>query len=414
MLNIYISNALPIGIKIIGGLFLLQAFVVHLGQEGLGLASQYQSIITMSYGIFNALIFNFAVKNQWPKHIGEMDFTAFLIWVIKFSVLLAVCIALLSSPLSFLIFSDKGYEIYMLYAAVQIPFVAVYIALSAKMCADKKQITYNVVVAASTLVSMFAIWYCTKYLKIAEVFIALAFFYAPAFIIQTYVARAEFKKIPARWFKKNTSYDYIPVLKISFVAVVSAFLAVAIQMIARKIILVDADWGTVGDWQIVTKISESYLLLASIPLFTFFLPKYAALTSTSEKKALLLKIATVSIVIVGATGSLIFMTWHIIAELIVGAKFNNLRHVFGIQVLGDIFKILSWVFITAALGENRLRLVLIVETSFALLYCGLIYFLFPRFGLVSVIASSGAAYMLAAAILFFKIKEKNERQQTNT
>jgi O-antigen/teichoic acid export membrane protein len=406
ILKIYLSNALPIGIKIIGGLFLLQAFVAYLGGEGLGLASQYQSVITMSYGIFNALIFNYAVKNQWSERVGHADFTAFLIWIIRLSLGLAFGVGLLSWPLSWLIFDNQNYVIYMIFAALQMPLVAVYIALSAKMCADKKQVKYNVLVAASTLVAMFAVWYCTKYFTMTEVLTALAFFYVPAFLLQIYVARNELKNLSVKWLAKKSTYAYRPVLKISFVAVFSAFLAIAVQMMVRKILMDEAGWETVGQWQIVNKISESYLLLATIPLFTFFLPKYAALQCDKEKKALLMKIAGISTIIVGATGYFIFMMWNIVTKLIIGEQFSDLKSIFGVQVIGDIFKIICWVFITAALGDNRLKIILSIEISFAIFYCGLVYFLYPRLGLISAIASNGISYFIASVVLFFYYQNK--------
>jgi O-antigen/teichoic acid export membrane protein len=410
IIKIYLSNALPISIKIIGGLFLLQAFVAYLGSEGLGLASQYQSVITMGYGIFNALIFNYAVKNQWSERVCEADFKAFLIWIIRLSMGLAFGVVLLSWPLSWLIFDKKDYAIYIIFAALQMPLVAVYIALSAKMCADKKQVKYNVLVAASTLVAMFAVWYCAKYFTMAEVLAALGFFYVPAFLFQIYASRTELKKLTFKWFEKKSGYDYRPVLQISFVAVVSAFLAIAVQMTARKIIMNEAGWETVGQWQIVNKISESYLLLASIPLFTFFLPKYAALASDVEKKALLLNIIGISTMIIGATGALIFLMWNLVTKLIIGEQFYELQSVFGIQVVGDIFKINCWVLITAALGDNKLKLVLCIEIVFAIFYCGLLYFFFPVLGLGAAIASYGVAYFFVAiALISVYFKKFNEK-----
>ena len=410
MLKIYISNALPIAIKIIGGLFLLQAFVAYLGQDGLGLASQYQSVITMSYGIFNALIFNYAVKNQWSERSGAADFTAFLIWIIRLSLGLAFGIGLLSWPLAWLIFDNIDYAIYMIFAALQMPLVAVYIALSAKMCAHKKQVKYNALVAASTLVAMYTVWYFAKYFTIAEVLTALAFFYVPAFILQVYAARIELKEMKLKWFEKKLKYDYRPVVKISSVAVVSAFLAIAVQITARKIIMNEAGWETVGQWQIVNKISESYLLLASIPLFTFFLPKYAALASDGEKKALLLKIIGISTMIIGAAGTLIFFMWNLLANLIIGEQFSELQPVFGIQVVGDIFKIICWVLVTAALGDNKLKLVICIEIIFAIFYCGLVYCFFPALGLSAAIASYGVAYFfIAIALISIYLRKFNEK-----
>lgn len=410
MFAIYISNAVSIGIKIIGGLFLLQAFVGHLGQDGLGLASQYQSIITVIYGVFNALIFNYAVKNQWSVRVEAESFTSFLVWVVKLSICLALVVGALSWPLSLMLFNDSLYMRYMIFAAVQMPLVAVYIALSAKMCADNEQIKYNLLVAVSTSISMFSVWYYAKSSNMDMVLTALAFFYLPAFIVQSCVGRFELKSLLGAWCKEKIKYDYLPVMRISFVAVVSAFLSVAVQITIRKIIFVEAGWDAVGEWQIVNKISESYLLLASIPIFTFFLPKYVALKSVNQKKSLMQNIVCMSIFIVAAAGGLIYLAWPLVTKLIIGQQFNELQNVFGIQVLGDIFKIWCWVLVAAALGDGQLKLVLLVELLFAAMYSFLIYIYYSKYGLGASVACYGFIYFIISLFLtFIYIKKFNEK-----
>ncbi|MDQ3060467.1 MAG: hypothetical protein M3R45_13280 [Pseudomonadota bacterium] len=404
ILKIYLSNALPIAVKIIGGLFVLRVFVAYLGKDGLGLVSQYQSIITLGYGLFNALIFNFAVKSQWKSDAGSKDFSCFLAWVIKVSLFVAAGVAAASLPLSSLLFNDSGYAVFVFLGALQLPVVAVYIALSARMCSENGQIKYNAIVAVSTAVAFIGVWLWTRYFEMNGALIALAAFYVPAFLIQGYAGRSDLIGSIKVLLSRASSYNSLPLLKFSFVAIVSAFLAVVVQMAIRSFILESSGWDVVGEWQTITKISESYLMLASIPLFTFFLPRYSSLVSVKQKLDLLVKISLLSFFIVSSVGLIIYLSWNGPVVLVIGSQFSGLKNVFGFQVIGDVFKILSWVFMAAALGDNKIALVLFVEFLFAAFYCGLVYWIFPTYGLEGSVLSYGFSYFLAATgmLVFYR------------
>jgi O-antigen/teichoic acid export membrane protein len=398
--KIYITNALPVLVKTIGGLLILAVFVSHLGKEGLGLASQYQSLITLGYGMFNALIFNFAVKNRWDSTHGGRSYSQFLAWLIKFSLLCTVALAIVSSPLSSLLLNDSSYSLFVFLGTLQFPLIAIYIALAAKMCSGNQQISYNLIVAISTGLGFLGISVLTSSFGMTGALIGLGVFYIPAFICQSYISRKDLLEAIQLLLSKTISYNCKPLLKFSSVAIVSAFLAIAVQMVIRNLLARELGWQTVGDWQLLSKISESYLMLASIPLFTFFLPKYSSLTEKKAKYTFLVKILKLSFLIVIGTGLIIYASWHGLLEIIIGSQFHDLKSSFGLQLVGDVFKILTWVFITTALGDNRLSLVLLVEILFSVLYMTLVYFSLSKYGLNGAIASYSMSYLVVAAGMF--------------
>lgn len=403
--KVYLSNVFPIAVKVIGGLVLLRTFADYLGKDGLGLVSQYQSVMTLGYGLFTALIFNFTVKNKWTKSDVGHDFQQLLAWIIKIGVFAGVGFAAISFPLSYLLFNSTEYASFLLIAALQFPLIAIYVALSAQMCANGNQVNYNKIVGFSTAIAFGCIWISTRYFNINGAFIALAAFYVPAFLIQGYIGRSELVNSLSILRNKTLKYSGLELLKFSIVAIISAFLAIAIQIVIRNYIYKNSNWGTVGEWQTITKISESYLLLASIPLVTFFLPKYSALLSSNKKIELLTKISVLSLLIVMVTGSIIFVLWNEVVVLIIGTQFKELKNFFGLQVIGDCFKILTWVLITAAMGDNRLNLVLYVEIFFAILYCGLVYFTFPTYGMQGAIASYALSYLSTTILMLIFYKK---------
>jgi O-antigen/teichoic acid export membrane protein len=402
--KVYISNALPVLVKTLGGLLILSVFVSHLGKDGLGLASQYQSLITLGYGVFNALIFNFAVKNGWDSKHNNQSYSQFLAWLIRFSLLCTAVLAMLSTPLSSLLLNDSSYSLFVFLGITQLPLIAIYIALAAKICASDRQILYNSIVAVSAGLGFFLISVLTSSFGMKGALIGLAVFYVPAFICQGYVSRNELLGATRLLFSRTISYDSKPIVKFSFVAVVSAFLAVSTQIVIRNLLAREMGWKTVGDWQMLTKVSESYLMLASIPLFTFFLPKYSSLIDGAAKSALLSKILKLSFLIVFISGTIIFASWQGLLELIIGTQFYDLKSTFLLQMIGDVFKILTWVLVTTALGDNRLSLVLLVEIVFSVVYVTLVYFSLSQYGLNGAVVSYSTSYFLVAAgmSIFYK------------
>lgn len=405
ILKVYLSNIFPIAVKVVGGLLLVRTFADYLGKDGLGLVSQYQSVMTFGYGVFTALIFNFTVKNKWPKADATDNFHQLLAWIIKIGMFAGLGFALMSIPLSYLMFDSPEYASFLLIAGLQLPLIATYVALSARMCANGNQVSYNTIIGFSTAIAFTGIWIGTRNFSINGAFIALAAFYIPALLIQGYIGRSELIASLNILRAKTLNYPSLPLLKFSAVAITSAFLAVAIQIVVRNYIYNNSGWSTVGEWQTITKISESYLLLASIPLATFFLPKYAALTSANGKLDLLIKIASLSLLIILLTGTVIFLLWNEIIVLVIGSQFQELKYLFGLQVVGDCFKILTWVLVTAATGDNRLNLVLYIEIFFAIFYCGLVYFAFPTYGMQGAVASYGLAYLTTTILMLILYKK---------
>jgi O-antigen/teichoic acid export membrane protein len=405
ILKIYLSNIFPIAIKIVGGLLLVRTFADYLGKEGLGLVSQYQSVMTLGYGVFTALIFNFTVKNKWKKTEFSDDFHQLLAWIIKIGMFAGLGFALMSIPLSYLMFDSPEYASFLLIAGLQLPLIAIYVALSARMCANGNQVSYNTIIGFSTAIAFIGIWIGTRNFNITGAFIALAAFYIPAFLIHGYIGRSELAASVNILRGKTLNYSSLPLLKFSMVAITSAFLAVAIQIVVRNYIYNTSNCGIVGDWQTITKISESYLLLASIPLATFFLPKYSAQTSANGRLNLLIKISWLSLLIVLITGTSIFLLWNEIVVLVIGVQFQELKYLFGLQVIGDCFKILTWVLVTAAMGDNRINLVLYIEIFFAVFYCGLVYLIFPSYGMRGAIASYGLAYLSTTILMLMSYKK---------
>lgn len=398
LVKVYVSNALPIAVKIIGGLIILRVFIEHLGMEGFGIAAQYQSIVTLAYGVVNALVFNYIVKTPWNGTSGDDEFGVLLQWIFRVSLIAAFFVALLSYPLAYLVFNDGRYYSYICIAVLTLPLIAIYVALSAKMCGDKLQASYNLISAASTAIAILLVCLSTYWVGISGALIALGCFYIPAFALQAFVNRKQLI-VACSTRRPAESYDSRPLLKFAFVGVLSAGLAVLIQIVIRNNIAAEVGWIGVGEWQTVNKISESYLMLASIPLFTYFLPRYSSLSSSLDRHSFLVKTLTFSLLIVACTGVAIYLSWNSLVVLVIGSQFGVLGEVFKIQVLGDVFKIVSWVFVAAALARNRIKQIVILELLFAMAYCVLSYYLIPVYKINGAIIGYVIAYVLFAVLV---------------
>jgi O-antigen/teichoic acid export membrane protein len=398
-LTAYVSNALPIGVKIIGGLVILRVLVEYLGMEGFGIAAQYQSIVTLGYGLVNALAFNYIVKTPWDGVKGDEDFGILLRWIFCVSLACALVVVILSYPLAYVVLKDGKYFLYVCIAIATLPLIAIYIALSAKMCAEKRQLPYNLITAVSTAAAIVLVCLLTYWGGLPGALVGLGCFYVPAFALQAFVNR---RQLIAAWRLTIpvASYNSRPLLKFAFVGILSAGLAIIVQVVIRNNVLTEIGWIGVGEWQTVTKISESYLMLASIPLFTYFLPRYSALTNAKDMHSLVVKTLTVSLFIVIFTGVAILIFWGSLIVPVIGAQFSNLAEFFKIQLLGDVFKIISWVFVAVALAGSKMKQVVILELLFAFAYCSISYALIPSYKINGAIIGYGVAYFLLATTLF--------------
>lgn len=398
----YISNALSTIVKIISGIFLLRYFSGILGKNGFGLASQFQSLALLIYAFFYAFFFNHIVKDK-NIAISNYVFRKILGIVLIVAIFVSILLFMLSHFISMLLFEnlESVKAIYIL--ALLSPFTAYYVALSAKFCAEEKLLSYNIFNASGLVVSTLCIFLLTKIYGLIGAYIgfALYFLFPMLFLcVNAFLTYSNFRLlIPS--FKDLNKYADWRLIKIASFGIFSAINAISLQLFLRRYLASTENWSTVGDWQAITKVSESYLLLVTIPLTTFLLPKIVNSKNIFHQKKLIRDSILIGLIITFIVGSIIFLFWNGVIVKIIGESFSDLHTLWLIQIGGDLFKVVTWTLGILAIAKMELKIALISELIYSSIYIFLVVFLTPIYHIQGPFIAYTIGYLITCSYFLF-------------
>jgi PST family polysaccharide transporter len=205
-------------------------------------------------------------------------------------------------------------------------------------------------------------------------------------------------------FKHLNQHQNWKLIKIASFGIFSAINAISLQLFLRRYLASSESWSSVGDWQAITKISESYLLLVTIPLSTFLLPEIVKNKNFFYQKKLMRASILLGLFITFMLGSLIFLLWNLVIIKIIGESFSNLSNLWLIQIVGDLFKIVTWTIGVLAIAKMQLKVAFISELIYSFLYVSLVVSLTPFYHTQGPFMAYTIAYLLTCIYFLYQYK----------
>ena len=197
------------------------------------------------------------------------------------------------------------------------------------------------------------------------------------------------------WMKASTfaprfaREDVGQLLQFTVMAVATGIFGPVSLILVRNTITSELSLADAGYWQSIWRISEIYIQVVTIPLATYYMPRLAGVASTDAMRPVIRRGMMLLVPLVSVIAFSMWLLRDVIIAVLYTREFVAMRDLFAFQMLGDVFKITSWLIsIIMVVRSMTVLLVttdLIFNASFVLLV-----FLFVRwFGLV------GASYAFA-------------------
>lgn len=187
----------------------------------------------------------------------------------------------------------------------------------------------------------------------------------------------------------------------SLMALVSALTVPVSQILLRNIISHDLGINAAGYWQGMMRVSDGYLMLITTSLSVYYLPKLSALVTNSEIKTEVLngyKIILPSVLIGCIT---IYLSRYYVIEVLFSKKFLQMESLFFWQLIGDFFKMASWVLAFLMLAKAKTTIYIITEIGFSALYVLLSYALIQIFGIRGTAISFALNYFIYMLVMIY-------------
>jgi len=402
-------TSISTAITFISGFIVVKVVAVKIGPKGIAYVGQFQNttaILTMlaTAAITTGVIKYLAEHKSDPVKSQKIINTAFLI-VFFSSLIISLFVMSTSGFLSEAAFKTKEFWIvYFLFGlfTVIISFNVIFSAILNGLQEIRK---FTIVNICSSLIGVTVTVIFAYILGLMGVLIASTATAVILFGINVYF----FNKLGIRWKPDFKSWDKKIVKMLSafsLMALVTGFVVPTMQILVRDRIILQFSVADAGYWQAVTKISDYYLGFITSVLGVYYMPRLSEIQSKAELRNEIMNGYKIILPIVGIAALLIWFLKGFIIQVLFTQEFLPMKPLFTFQLLGDFFKIGSWLLAFLMAAKAMTKAYIVSEIIFASSYVVLSYYFMNHYGIIGATYSFCVNYGLYWIYIWFLMRKQ--------
>lgn len=403
LLKTGILNGIATVVKMFTMLIVNKLLAAYVGPSGYAVIGQFQNAVqivtTFSSGTLNNGVIKYTAEygNNTSKQ-QTLWKTAGSIALLS-TILLSLVIILFRDKLATYFLHDSSLSNVFVWFAISLPLF-VFNALLLAILNGKKEIRIYVIAnIVGSIVMLISASIMTITWHLAGALIALATYQSFAFFITLYLASKQ------KWFKfyyllgeidKTTA---INLGKFALMALVSAICVPTSQMIIRNHLIDMTSLQAAGYWDAMWRLSSAYLMLITTTLSVYFLPRFSEIKDNQELKKEIIQGYKYLLPLVIIFALCIYSCRELIITLLFTNKFLPMQSLFFWQLVGDCFKVASWILAFIMLAKAMTKLFIIIEIISSIMWIALSFICINYFGDTGVVIG----YMINYIVYFFII-----------
>lgn len=390
-------TSISTAITFISGFIVVKVVAVKIGPKGIAFVGQFQNTTAILTMLATAAITTGVVKylaEHREDHVKSQQIinTAFLI-VFFSSLIITVFVISTCSYLSEVAFKTKDFWIVYFLFGLFTMAISFNVLFSAILNGLKEIKKFTIVNICSSLIGVAITVFSALLFGLMGVLIAGTATALIIFFINIYV----FNKLGIKWKPDFKSWDK-PVVKMlsafSLMAIVSGFIVPAMQILVRDRIILQFSISDAGYWQAVTKISDYYLSFITSVLGVYYMPRLSEIQKKAELRNEIFNGYKIILPIVGIIAFLIWILKGLIIHILFTPAFLPMKPLFTFQLIGDFFKIGSWLLAYLMIAKAMTKTFIATEIIFAASYVALSYYFMNHYGIIGATYSFCINYAL--------------------
>lgn len=213
------------------------------------------------------------------------------------------------------------------------------------------------------------------------------------------------------WFNftfLKAKFDKVVVANLSkytLMAVTSACVVPVSQIMVRNYLTENLSLDEAGYWQAVWKISEVYLMVITTSLATYYLPRLSEIKDKYELRQEIFRGYKILLPLTIAMACGIYVMREYIIFILFTPTFIPMKELFLFQLIGDVFKIASWLLAFLMMAKTMTKLFIASEIIFSFSFLGLTYLFVNEYGLIGITyayALNYLAYLILMIVFMWK------------
>lgn len=398
--------------KILSGLIINKFVAVYIGPSGLALIGQFQSFVqistTVARGAINTGVVKYSSEFKGSGDEGSLErlySTSIRICVLCSLLVFFICM-FFSNNISVVLFgsSDHG-DVIVFFGSGVVLFSLNSLALSFLNGLKKiRRFVYiNLFQSAVGLVVSVGMIYAYS---LKGALIAIAINQSVVFVFVLRVLYVE-NILNLSSVMKKFDFDISrKLLNYSLMALVSACVVPLSHFLIRDNIGAEIGIDKAGYWQAVWYMSSAYLMVITTTLSIYYVPKISELRSNDLLKREIFNGYAIIIPIVIIMALIIFSLKDYFVVILFSEEFRPIKHYIGIQLIGDVVKICSWLLGCVLTAKAMVKQHVLTEILFSILYVVLSSYFLSFYGLIGVFYAYLITYILHFLVMFIIVRER--------
>lgn len=410
IIKVFSLNALSTLVRMLSGMISVKVVAVIIGPAGVALLGQLNNFSSILLGMANGGINSGITKyvsefKNDEKQVKQYISNALRITLFCSCVVGVLLIVLCRQLSQLILLSDEYYYVYIVFGFTIILFTLNTLLISI-LNGYKQFKRYVQISITGTLVGL-----CYSVILVVTWGLKGAMINAVTFqSIMLFVTLCMCRKMP--WMKKEYFIEKInkPIVKkyLGYSAMTLTTLALfpVSQLLLRGYVISNLSVADAGIWEGMNRISSMYLSVITSAFSIYYLPRLSEIQDLKELRNEIFRCYKVIVPFMLGSMIAIYLFRHLVLRILFTPEFYSMERLFPWQLMGDFFKICSWMLAFLMVAKAKTKMFITTEIVFTVLYAAL-SFLFLRIngivGLTQGYLLNYIFYFIAMAFLFKNI-----------
>jgi len=398
-------NAIAVIVRVTSALLLNKVLAVMLGPAGYTLIGQFQNAVGLVSGLVGGTVTNGITK--YTAEYFDDEQRQQTIWqtacrlMLYTTIVVAIGIVLFRDSLSLLLFKRPDFSDVFVWFAIALPGLALNSILLAIINGKKEFRTYVIANISGNLVSFCVVGILAWYIGLRGALIAFGVSQSVAVLATLSLA------LKAKWFKLRSLWGKIEpkalknLLKFVVMAITSSICSPLSQIFVRDHLSLKFGLESAGYWQAVTKISEIYLVLVTLTLSAYYLPRISEIREVNELKTEILKTYRFVMPLATCVALSIYLLRDFIVTVLFTSNFRPMLSLFAWQLIGDVIKIGSFILGFVLIAKASTKFFIVTEVLFSAALVVMTMLLTPLYGLQGAVIAFALNYLLHWCCMYY-------------
>lgn len=357
--------------KIGGGFLLLKLIAVYLGPEGMGQIGNFMSVVTILSLVAGGGVVNGVIKYVAALRDNKKELLIFIssvkVYSFLFSLVIALAGCILSEKIAFYIFADSSlYWLIVVLGLAQMGFGFTNLVTGvANGLMDTR--SYALIQISGNLLVLPAAWILVSNFQFAGAALSIVLFYLSYALPAYYFYRRSIffnRTLVLNSLRRNAGRLSVYTL----MACVGAISVPLVEIIVRAQLISSAGLDAAGIWQGSIKLSSAYMGFFTVFLAVYFMPIIVRLEEKKEISSAVVRFIALVMAVFAGGAFVLYVFRATFIPLLLSNDFTELEELIVYQLVGDFFRVSSYVVGFIVIAKSSLKLYLFGEVAQGLLF----------------------------------------------